>query len=378
MQYATHHESLVALPNWVPRYVAVYVIHKALGLSMRKTAELLSVQPSTVSRNVRKVSGFLGDPLYQSGVDRLIECVSKKRFSVFGTSESRCIGEFSLNDEADDKRSIALQNCLRKLDEPCMVLATAQDLSSCAIIHKSTDRPPNSSCAVEKETAEKLAVSGFVLPSRRRTKKVLTYLISPDGRRNLNLLRYQRSSVTKKPVYPLRDGNPRKKAIGRETGRQSVLITGISAKKESSLEALARRRDRYGNPFLSTTLVEAGKLLREDYEMNSLSICPGGQGYSESFNGNVPYEVKPSFIFHNPGERLEKALEFLGPVLADVAVQCCCHFKGMEEIERDFGWSARSGKIVLRIALTQLLAFYRSGDPRTNGEIKSLASPLHR
>ena len=372
MRDATHYESLMALPKWVPRHVAVYVIYKALGRSMRQTAKLLSVQPSTVSRNVRKVSGFLSDPLYQSGVNRLIERVTQKNFGVFETLESRCINEFSQNDKADGKRSIGLQSYLKKLDKPCVVLAASQDLSSCAIIHKSTNRLSNSNCAVEKETAEKLAVSGFVLPCHQQSTKILTYLLSAEGRRNLNLQRYQGSSDTKNPASPVHYDNLRKRSIARETGSHPVLITGISANKESSLEVLARRRDRYGNPFLSTKLVEAGKLLREDYEMNSLSICSVDKACNKGANGHVPHKIKSDFIFHDPGERLEKALEFLGPVLADVAVQCCCHFKGMEEIERDFGWSARSGKIVLRIALTQLLAFYKSGDLWTNSKITSL------
>ncbi|HAR51660.1 MAG TPA: helix-turn-helix domain containing protein, partial [Roseovarius nubinhibens] len=48
----------------------------------------------------------------------------------------------------------------------------------------------------------------------------------------------------------------------------------------------------------------------------------------------------------------------LGPGLGDIALRCCCHLEGLESAERRMGWSARSGKIVLRIALQRLKRFY--------------------
>ena len=57
--------------------------------------------------------------------------------------------------------------------------------------------------------------------------------------------------------------------------------------------------------------------------------------------------------------RIERALADLGPGLADVALRCCCLLEGLEQIERRQGWSARSGKVVLRIALERLQQHYR-------------------
>ncbi|TNF64386.1 MAG: helix-turn-helix domain-containing protein, partial [Rhodobacteraceae bacterium] len=63
----------------------------------------------------------------------------------------------------------------------------------------------------------------------------------------------------------------------------------------------------------------------------------------------------------SPAEaRLVAALAALGPGLADVALRCCCLLEGLEVAERRMGWSARSGKIVLRIALTQLMRHYHA------------------
>jgi hypothetical protein len=57
---------------------------------------------------------------------------------------------------------------------------------------------------------------------------------------------------------------------------------------------------------------------------------------------------------------VQRALIDLGPGLADVAFRTCCLQEGLEQVERRMGWSARSGKVVLRIALERLQQHYRA------------------
>ena len=45
-------------------------------------------------------------------------------------------------------------------------------------------------------------------------------------------------------------------------------------------------------------------------------------------------------------------------IISDVALRCCCYLEGLELAEKRMGWSARSGKIVLRIALQRLKRHY--------------------
>jgi len=61
-------------------------------------------------------------------------------------------------------------------------------------------------------------------------------------------------------------------------------------------------------------------------------------------------------------ERVSEALRDLGPGLGDIALRCCCYLEGMEAAEKRMGWSARSGKIVLRIALQRLKRHYEERD----------------
>ena len=57
-------------------------------------------------------------------------------------------------------------------------------------------------------------------------------------------------------------------------------------------------------------------------------------------------------------DRVASALSGLGPGLSDVALRVCCFLEGLEACERRMGWSARSGKVVLKIALQRLAEHY--------------------
>ena len=53
-------------------------------------------------------------------------------------------------------------------------------------------------------------------------------------------------------------------------------------------------------------------------------------------------------------------MDDLGPGLSDVVMRVCCFLEGLESAEKRLGWSARSGKIVLKIALQRLLSHYQT------------------
>ena len=58
-------------------------------------------------------------------------------------------------------------------------------------------------------------------------------------------------------------------------------------------------------------------------------------------------------------DRVALALRDLGPGMGDIVLRVCCFLEGIELTERRLGWSARSGKVVLRLALMRLERFYR-------------------
>jgi hypothetical protein len=52
-------------------------------------------------------------------------------------------------------------------------------------------------------------------------------------------------------------------------------------------------------------------------------------------------------------------MEALGPGLSDIVFRICCFLEGLETAEKRLGWSARSGKVVLKIALERLAMHYK-------------------
>ncbi|MFM2366921.1 MAG: hypothetical protein RIR95_1529, partial [Pseudomonadota bacterium] len=130
---------------------------------------------------------------------------------------------------------------------------------------------------------------------------------------------------------------------------------------ESPIAILGRRRDKDGKLFLEPELVEAAEQLREDFELAQMAKLSTGEWstvltYEDRSNGQSATTIGKGN--RAARERVNLALRDLGPGLADVVLRVCCHLEGIETAERRMGWAARSGKIVLRIALQRLRRHY--------------------
>lgn len=133
--------------------------------------------------------------------------------------------------------------------------------------------------------------------------------------------------------------------------------------KESPLAWLARRKDKDGKPMLSEAEVSAGERLRADFWFaqltpnvttnwsNLLSETGGRRGAP-----GQGAELADHIVVAQ--ERVRLALRAVGPELAGMLIDVCCHLKGLEAAERSGGWPQRSGKVVLEIALKALARHY--------------------
>lgn len=130
--------------------------------------------------------------------------------------------------------------------------------------------------------------------------------------------------------------------------------------KESPLAWLRRRRAGNGRLLLTGEQAEAGERLRVDFELAGLSpkVTSSWDGMPVSGGRSAYRDLEPSEVQAMARRRVHRALDVLGPGLADVAVHICCLLEGLEQTERRMGWPARSGKVVLGLALDRLAHHY--------------------
>lgn len=149
---------------------------------------------------------------------------------------------------------------------------------------------------------------------------------------------------------------------------------------ESPLAWLARRKDKDGKPLLSDAEVSAGERLRADFWFAQMTprLTANWSNVSSQAGGrrSAPghgVELADHVIVAR--ERVRLALAAVGPELAGVLIDVCCHLKGLEVTEKSSGWPQRSGKIILQIALRHLARHYGFG--ASGSAHASRARPSH-
>ena len=114
---------------------------------------------------------------------------------------------------------------------------------------------------------------------------------------------------------------------------------------------------------LSDRLFQAGEQLRNDYERAQLSanltmrwdpvrIKTGNRGSGEAGLTSSEKQVAAK-------QRFDGALAEAGKGLDDVLWRVVCAGEGLPQAEKALGWPARSGKLVLQLALERVADFYR-------------------
>ncbi len=120
---------------------------------------------------------------------------------------------------------------------------------------------------------------------------------------------------------------------------------------------------RTASCYLEPELVSAAERLREDFELAQMGprVAQNWERFLTGsdrggFRGDSGMAEGPSAA----RDRVAAALRDLGPGLGDVALRVCCFLEGVETAEQRLGWAARSGKVVLRIALAAAATAFRA------------------
>ena len=139
-------------------------------------------------------------------------------------------------------------------------------------------------------------------------------------------------------------------------GEDDILVDAA----ESPLAWLRRRRAASGESFIPGHGFEAGERLRAEFTRGNMMPKVTASWDRTATSGRhraAPSPVHAELVMA-ARERVRAALRAVGPELSGVLVDVCCFLKGLEQVERERRWPARSGKVVLALALERLAAHY--------------------
>lgn len=359
------------MPGWVPQAAMHYLRHTEQGLSIREVARAEGCHASTILRRIRRFEQRRDDPL----VDEALSTLGARHFRTersnrHGPEEPLPMTAHfpmpadtpkAVCDEATVTREA--RRILRRLSESGAVLAVAADMEKAAVLREMPDGRTNRTAVVDRAVAQAFALKEWI--TCRNPGRVASYTITAAGRSALKRLLGADAGPGgfSEAATPFGDQH-------RQWGSKVVLDTDDNGEPrrrrvrynmaESPVVTLARRRDRDGTPFLEPEHVVAAERLREDFELAQMGPRVA-QNWERFLTGGARGGFGAGDPVSGPAgarDRVARALHELGPGLGDMVLRCCCFLEGLEATERQLGWSARSGKIVLRIALARLARHY--------------------
>lgn len=352
-------------PDWVPLAARQYLAHVAQGLSLREIAQMTGEAPSTIARRVRSIEARRDDQLIDEALGVLAKATPPARYRTPNKENSCMTAQIRtpLHDEALITREA--RRILRRLCETGAVLAVAQDMDKAVVLRQGADGDQTRTAVVDRRVAQAFAVKDWISCVQKGGKlarysitnvgkTALKRLLEEDRKRRLGTAGFAEGPT----VFQGQHAQWGARSVAKEGGKRERLRVNLS---ESPLGGLARRKGPDGKVFLGPDLVQAGERLREDFERAQMGPRVG-QNWDRFLSGSDRGGfMSDGGIAEGPmaaRKRVSEALDALGPGLGDVVMRVCCFLEGLESAEKRLGWSARSGKVVLKIGLQRLLQHY--------------------
>ncbi|MGH1413155.1 MAG: DUF6456 domain-containing protein [Pelagimonas sp.] len=358
------HSAVMGLPKWVPDAARVYLAHTEKGCTIRELARQAGCHASTVLRQVRRIETRRDDPLVDAALRNLGQPIETKSLdtkiaAIHVGKDTDMMTAAKLPQTPPDETTLTREarRVLRRLCESGAVLAVAAEMDKAVVVRDTGDGGSTRTAVVDAPIAEAMALQDWIAcdsPGR-----ISRYRITSTGRAALNRMVAEQENKVRgfAEAQAGFDTGRAAEAALEEVERDPRVRKGRYLLAESPLTALARRKDKEGTAFLSDELVAAGERLREDFELAQMGPRLT-QNWDEFLTSDESSSNGEGAGTDAAQTRLQAALRDLGPGLGDVALRCCCYLEGLETTEKRLGWSARSGKVVLRIALQRLRRHY--------------------
>ncbi len=118
----------------------------------------------------------------------------------------------------------------------------------------------------------------------------------------------------------------------------------------------------YAHGHLTERQYEAGERLRADWERAQMAPSITMRWDPVRISGSNPDRgLEPGERQIAAKARFDKATAMAGPGLSDILWRVVCSGEAVGAAEKTMGWPARSGKLVLGLALDRVAQFYRIG-----------------
>lgn len=127
--------------------------------------------------------------------------------------------------------------------------------------------------------------------------------------------------------------------------------------RESPLAWLHRRKTRDGSRQISDIQFAAGERLRADLERAHM-LPRVTANWSSPVSGTTGTPGSASDSALAARERVNKACTAVSPEFSGLLVDVCGFLKGLEQVESERDWPARSAKLLLRMGLDRLASHY--------------------